>query len=165
MIRLFLISIIFFIVNNLYSQDLNASYFNYESRIGLRLQINTFEVIQSESWEQSSILIANKIFEGAFFMTGDTVKLIFNNGVKMNLFLKNECILNVVDSPFQELRGVFFLVAKYHLNNCLKESGGWRNGKKHGVWMSLNDKGEVLGKKLYKKGKLKNDDFKYKWEK
>ena len=84
------------------------------------------------------------------------------NGKNYTLIIETEEILVPVN--FDTLKHTYKFLAwnTYHSNGKIKQSGGWtKNNEKSGVWTFYDTNGNTINQKLFEKGKLVNDNFKY----
>ena len=88
-----------------------------------------------------------------------------NNKEKYVLKIESEEILTPIKFENLNEEEKFLAWSIYYNNGNEKQNGGWNdNNTKEGVWSYFDKKGKRT-QKLYERGKLKDENFKYDWEK
>jgi len=149
-----------------FGQTRHESYINYETGITIELSGNTFKLSTVESWPNSCIAIEHELGKGLTKISGDTVILVSSIGhEKVTLIRETDEILKSLLFELAPNGQRFYRGTVYYEGGKVKEQGSWVEGKKSGLWMYWNENGEVINKRIYKKGIVKNDNYKFRWEK
>lgn len=136
-----------------------AEYYSLKSNISLNIKNGRFELVYLE-------LISDQQFEtpitdGILLIEGESLILKGKNKKEYILRIESEEIL--IPEKFENLKnGEKFLAWRIdYANGKMKQTGGWNDDNtKEGVWRYFDKTGkETL--KLYKKGKLIDDNFKF----
>ena len=134
--------------------------FSPKSNISLDLKNGNFLLDKNEF--SSDQIFETEITNGSYFIEGD--KLILK-GVNKKIYIleiENDEILKPISFDTLKSDELFLAWTTYHKNGKLKQNGGWtKNNEKSGVWTFYDQNGEISNYKLYDKGKLVNDDFKF----
>lgn len=138
--------------------------FSPKSNLSLNFKHGKFVLDKCEF--HSDLVDCTEITVGAYSIVGDIMTLKGANGKKYTLKIETEEILAPISFDTLKQSHKFLAWSTYHHNGQTKQNGGWtENNEKDGVWTFYDENGKIINEKLYKKGKLINDNFKYESEK
>lgn len=138
--------------------------FSPKSNLSLDLKNGKFVLDRNEF--SSDQIFSTEITTGSYLISGDIMTLKAENGEKYTLKIETEEILQPVQ--FDTLKPTYKFLAwtTFYDNGKTKQNGGWtENNEKEGVWTFYDTSGKVINQKLYEKGKLVNDSFKFESDK
>lgn len=140
-----------------------AEYFSPKSNVSLNIKNGKFELENLEfSGDQ---IFSTPITNGTFYIDGEDLILNGNNKKKYVLKIESEEILSPLKFENVKAEQKFLAWSINYDNGNEKQNGGWNDDNtKEGVW-SYFDKTGKRTQKLYEKGKLKKENFKYNLEK
>ncbi|WP_254562846.1 hypothetical protein [Dyadobacter diqingensis] len=135
--------------------------FSPKSNLSLDLNKGKFSLEKNE-FIGNDVILSDKITTGSYSIKNDIVILKGVNGKKYTLKIESEEILQPIDFDTLKKSHKFLAWITRYANGQPKQSGGWtENNEKEGVWTFSDEKGEIKNQKLYEKGKLVNDNFKF----
>lgn len=148
-----------------YGQVKREVYVNYEIGIAVDLENSSFKVTASESWPNSDMVIGHELKKGVVTNLSDTIKMTTTEGQKIVLVRESEEVLKSVMFDLIPNGQKLYAGTKFYPSGKVREQGSWDKGKKSGLWMYWNEAGEVINKRIYKRGKIKKGNYKFRWEK
>ncbi|MCS3531602.1 hypothetical protein [Chryseobacterium sp. JUb7] len=140
-----------------------AEYFSPKSKLSLTIKNQNFELERMEfSGDQ---VFSTPITNGTCYVDGNILILNGNNKKKYVLEIESEEILTPKKLENTTDEEKFLAWTIYYDNGDDKQNGGWNdNNTKEGVWSYFDKKGNRT-QKLYKNGILKDENYKFEWEK
>ena len=134
--------------------------FSPKSNLSLDFKHGKFVLEKNEF--TSDQIFSTEITTGSYSKDGDIMTLKGTNGKTYTLRIETEEILQPVHLDTLKQTSKFLAWTTYHSNGQIKQNGGWtENNEKDGVWTFYDENGKTINQKLYKRGKLVNDNFKY----
>ena len=134
--------------------------FSPKSNLSLDLKNGKFVLDKNEF--SSDQIFSTEITTGSYFIESDILTLRGVNDKTYTLKIETEEILQPINFDTLKQSHKFLAWTTYHTNGQIKQSGGWtENNEKEGVWTFYNEKGNIKNQKLYDKGKIVNDNFKF----
>lgn len=134
--------------------------FSPKSKLSLDLKHGNFVLDKNEF--SSDQIFSTEITTGSYSIAGDIMTLKGENGKKYTLRIEMKEILVPIHFDTLNQTSKFLAWNTFHKNGNIKQSGGWTdNNEKDGVWTFYDEKGKTINQKLYEKGRLINDNFKF----
>jgi hypothetical protein len=134
--------------------------FSPKSNLSLDFKNGKFELAKCEF--DLDVVTCREITTGQYTIDGDLMRLKGANGKNYSLRIETEEILVPVDFDTLKQSYKFLAWTIYYDNGQTRQNGGWtKNNAKDGVWTFYDVNGKIINEKLYEKGKLVNDNFKY----
>jgi len=132
-----------------------------KSNLSLELENGRFSLARLEFTLHNNIYEID-ITHGAYLIEGNYLKLKGVNGKTYTLKIESHEILQPIRFDTLTASQKFLAWTIYHKKDIIKQTGGWTdNNEKDGEWMFYDESGKLINMKLYDKGKLVDDDFKY----
>lgn len=111
----------------------------------------------------SDQVFSTAITTGTYSIDGDLMVLQGSGGKRFTLRIETEEMLMPVDFDTLSSSSAFLAWNSFYANGNIQQQGGWtEDNRKDGVWSFYNDSGTLINQKLYEKGSVVDDDFKFK---
>jgi hypothetical protein len=134
--------------------------FSPKSNLSLDLKNGKFVLDKNEF--SSDQIFSTEITTGSYYIDEDILILKGVNGEKYTLKIETEEILQPVLFDTLKPTHKFLAWTTFYNNGKTKQTGGWtENNEKDGVWTFYDTTEKIINQKLYEKGKLINDNFKF----
>lgn len=135
-----------------------GSYLYADEKISLNLSPpNAYTLFQMEQDRRTGAVTSKELSRGTFEVNNSQIILEeFPTRDEMKLALESDMVLEAENlkavAEGEKLRAW----SKQYENGQTRLEGGWKRGKKHGIWVYYNEEGDIIRREVYRRGKLKN---------
>jgi hypothetical protein len=137
---------------------LDIDLFSPTTKLALRLYRGSFGLFKRTE--------KKNICHGKYYFSNDTLFLVTQDNKLFKLKEETFEIYNPINLDTLKSGQKFLAWNIRFPNGKTKQTGGWtKENTKSGVWQYYDSSGLIINKKLFEKGVLVDDNFKFSWEK